>query len=192
MRSFFACAAVWLGLVAGVLPAQAAVGGVYPDSVDARGTTLQLNGSGVRYKAVFKVYSAGLYLAKKAHTPEDVVAMPGPKRVSITMLREIDANELGKLFTRGVEDNTGRAELSKLVPSLYRMGQVFAEQKKLQAGDTFVLDWVPGVGMQLLVKGKPQGEPFAEVEFFNALLRIWLGSSPADWKLKDALLGKAG
>ena len=34
------------------------------------------------------------------------------------------------------------------------------------------------------------GEPFKEPEFFNALLGIWLGNAPADWKLKDALLGK--
>ena len=72
------------------------------------------------------------------------------------------------------------------------MGQVFADFKKLLPGDTFELDWTPGVGTVLLVKGKPQGEPFPEAEFFNALLRIWLGSSPADWKLKEALLGKAG
>ena len=183
-----------LGVLATSAPAWAVtVGGVaYAENADQRGTALQLNGAGVRYKAVFKVYTAGLYLSKKASTPEDVMAMPGPKRISITMLREIDANELGKLFTRGVEDNTGRTELSKLVPSLYRMGQVFAEQKKLQPGDSFALDWIPGVGTVLLVKGKPQGEPFPEAEFFNALLRIWLGPSPADWKLKDALLGKAG
>ncbi|MCB2038583.1 MAG: chalcone isomerase family protein, partial [Ottowia sp.] len=28
--------------------------------------------------------------------------------------------------------------------------------------------------------------------FFQALMRIWLGNKPADWQLKDALLGKAG
>lgn len=194
MKSLIVSTAFWLCMLA----ASASVAAVtvasvtYADSVDQRGTLLQLNGAGVRYKAVFKVYAAGLYLPKKASTPEDVMAMPGPKRISITMLREIDANELGKLFTRGVEDNTGRGELSKLVPSLYRMGQVFAEQKKLLPGDTFELDWMPGVGTTLLVKGKPQGEPFLESEFFNALLRIWLGPSPADWKLKDALLGKVG
>jgi hypothetical protein len=194
MKSLCVCVALWLGALAASAPVWAVtVAGVaYADSVDQRGTVLQLNGAGVRYKAVFKVYTAGLYLPKKASTPEEVMAMPGPKRISITMLREIDANELGKLFTRGVEDNTGRGELSKLVPSLYRMGQVFAEQKKLLPGDTFELDWMPGVGTLLLVKGKPQGEPFPEAEFFNALLRIWLGTSPADWKLKDALLGKAG
>ncbi|MCB2038496.1 MAG: chalcone isomerase family protein, partial [Ottowia sp.] len=28
--------------------------------------------------------------------------------------------------------------------------------------------------------------------FFQALMRIWLGNKPADWQLKDALLGKSG
>lgn len=179
-------------LAAGAASGMTVAGVAYPDSVEQHGASLLLNGAGIRYKAVFKVYSAGLYLGKKASTPEEVLAMPGPKRVSITMLREIDANELGKLFTRGVEDNSGRGELSKLVPSLFRMGQVFAEQKKLQPGDNFVLEWTPGEGTLLFVKGKQQGEPFPEPEFFNALLRIWLGHSPADWKLKDALLGKPG
>ena len=41
----------------------------YEETTSLSGSTLQLNGAGVRYKAVFKVYTAGLYLEKKAHTP---------------------------------------------------------------------------------------------------------------------------
>jgi len=106
------------------------------------------------------------------------------------MLREIDANELGKLFTRGVEDNAPKGEMSHLIPGLIRMGEIFGEQKKLAAGDTFTVDWLPDSGATLTVRGKVQGAPFKEAAFFNALLRIWLGPNPADWKLKDALLGK--
>lgn len=39
------------------------------DSLDLRGTPLQLNGAGVRYKAILKVYTAGLYMGRKASTP---------------------------------------------------------------------------------------------------------------------------
>jgi hypothetical protein len=39
------------------------------------------------------------------------------------------------------------------------------------------------------VKGVVQGEPFVEPDFFKALMSIWLGSVPADYKLKDNLLG---
>ena len=153
-------------------------------------STVQRNGAGVRYKAVFKVYTAGLYLEKKASTPQEVASQRGPKRLSITMLREIDSTELGKLFSRGMEDNMDRAAFSRIVPGVLRMSQIFSDHKKLQAGDQFMIDWIPGTGTVITVKGKVQGEPFKEPEFFNALLGIWLGNLPADFKLKDALLGK--
>lgn len=161
------------------------------DTVDVNGTKLQLNGIGTRYKAVFKVYVAGLYLGRKATTPEEVYAAPGPKRLSITLVREIDSNELGKSFTRAFEDNTPKNEIMKLIPGLIKMGQIFAEQKKLLAGESFTIDWIPGTGTIITVKGKPQGEPFKEPEFFTALMRIWFGPNPADWKLKEQLLGKS-
>ena len=184
-----ALAGVMLSL--GAFAAQVDVAGVkLDDSIDVRGTKLQLNGAGVRYKAIFKVYVAALYVGKKIATPEEFYAATGPKRMSIVMLRDIDSNELGKAFTKGFEENAPKGEMSKLIPGLVRMGQVFADQKKLAAGDTFSMDWVPGTGTIITVKGKAQGDAFKEPEFFNALMRIWLGSNPADWKLKDALLGK--
>ena len=183
-----------LALVSAVLGASAAqvdVAGVkLNDTLDLRGSTLQLNGAGVRYKAVFKVYTAGFYVQKKVSTPEEALAAPGPKRVAITMLRDIDANELGKLFTKGVEENSPKSEMVNLIPGLLRMGQMFADQKQLKAGDTFTVDWLPGTGTVISVRGVAQPDPIKEQAFFNALLRIWLGPVPADWKLKDALLGK--
>ena len=95
------------------------------------------------------------------------------------------------MFTRGVQDNAPKAQMSKLIPGLIRMGQIFSDQKRLATGDVFTIDWVPGSGTVISVKGVVQGEPFKEPEFFDALMRIWLGENPADWKLKDALLGKA-
>lgn len=159
------------------------------DTSDVRGIKLPLNGAGTRFKGPFKVYVSSLYLEKKAATLEEVTSLPGPKRLSVTMVREIDASELGRLLTRGMEDNTGKSEMSKLVPGLLRMGQIFSEQKKLVPGDNFLIDWVPGVGSVVTIKGVVQGEPFKEPEFFKALMSIWLGPVPADFKLKDALLG---
>lgn len=159
------------------------------DQTTVNGTPLLLNGAGTRYKVIFKVYVAGLYLAQKADTPEKVTGQAGPKRLSVTMVRDIDAAELGKLLTRGIEDNMGKAALSTLVPGLMRMSQIFSDQKKLVAGDNFLIDWVPGSGTVITVKGQVQGAPFKEPEFFNALMSIWLGPNPADHQLKSALLG---
>ena len=180
-----------LVLSVGVLAAPVEVGGIKIEDVqDVQGSKLALNGAGVRYKAVFKVYAAGLYTGKKVATPEELLAAPGPKRMSITLLRDIDSNELGKAFTKGFEENSPKSEMSKLIPGLIKMGQIFSDQKKMLTGENFTIDWVPGTGTVITVKGKQQGEPFKEPEFYAALMRIWLGPSPADYRLKDALLGK--
>lgn len=163
----------------------------YEPHAEVGGQKLRLNGAGTRYKAVFKVYTAGLYLEKPARSLQEIAALPGPKRMSVTMLRDIDSSELGKLFSRGMEDNMERAAFSKLVPGVLRMSQIFTDHKKLLAGESFTVDWIPGHGTQVTVKGQPQGEPFKEPEFFQALLGIWLGPHPADEQLKKALLGEA-
>jgi hypothetical protein len=171
--------------------AQITVSGVrYDETTDLRGTKLQLNGAGIRFRGPFKVYTAGLYLTRKSHTAEEALMAPGAKRISITMLRDIDAADFGKLFTRGVEDNLDKPTFAKLIPGLIRMSQIFSDHKKLNAGDGFTLEWIPGTGTIISVRGVPQGEPFKEPEFFTALMRIWLGPSPADWQLKEQLLGK--
>lgn len=184
--------AVWAAAFAAPAWGQADVAGVkYPAAVQVGGGTLQLNGAGIRHRFVVKVYTAGLYLQGKAATPEAVLAAAGPKRLHVVMLREIDANDLGRLFTRGMQDNAPREEFAKSIPGTLRMADIFSSRKKLKAGDSFGVDWVPGQGTTVLVNGQPQGDAIREPEFFNALLRIWLGNSPADALLKDALLGKA-
>ena len=158
-------------------------------TVQVGGSTLVLNGAGIRWRLVVRVYTAGLYLAAKASTPEAVLAAAGPKRLHVVMLRDIDGNDLGKLFTRGMQDNSSRADFAKSIPGTLRMAELFAVKKRLTQGESFSVDWLPGQGTSILINGKLQGEPIKEPEFFQALMRIWLGTSPADANLKDALLG---
>jgi hypothetical protein len=159
------------------------------DSTTVGGVKIALNGAGIRYKGPFKVYVADLYTAKHVGSLEELIAAPGPKRLTMTMLREVEAGPFGKLLTRGMEDNNPRSEMSKLVPGLIRMGDIFSANKVLVPGDTIQLDWIPGTGLVVTAKGKVQGEPFKEPEFYKALMSIWLGPVPADFRLKDAMLG---
>jgi hypothetical protein len=187
-----ACACVAFALAGGAAPAAAAsVHGVdYAPKTTVEGQPLTLNGAGVRYKFVVPVYTAGLYLTQRATTPDEVLAAPGPKRLHIVMLREINATELGKLFTRGMEDNSSRADFARAIPGTLKLAELFAAKRKLVAGEHFSVEWRPGRGTQIVVNGQPQGTPVAEPEFFQSLMRIWLGPKPADALLKDALLGQ--
>ena len=166
------------------------VAGVKFDTgLDLAGQKLQLNGAGIRYKFIIKVYAAGLYLGAKASTPEAVLAAAGAKRIQIVALRDIDGNDLGKLFTKGIEQNSTRQEFMKSINGVLKIAEMFANKKDLMKGESFSVDYLPGVGSVVMLNGKPQGDAIKEPEFFGALMNIWLGKSPADEQLKDALLG---
>lgn len=159
------------------------------DSVTVSGTKLQLNGAGIRYKGPFKVYVGDLYTTRRVSSLDDLIAAPGPKRLSMTFLRDINSAEFGKLLTRGMEDNVSKQELYKIIPGMIKMGDIFAANKSFAPGDVCSLEWDPAKGLSVYAKGKLQAEPFKDPAFYRALMSIWFGNTPADWKLKDELLG---
>ncbi|MFZ3126471.1 MAG: chalcone isomerase family protein, partial [Rhodoferax sp.] len=152
-------AALFMGVTALAAPIEI-YGVKIEDSATVAGTKLQLNGAGTRFKGPFKVYVADLYTTKKINSLEELVAAPGPKRMTLTMMREIEAGPFGKLLTRGMEDNNPKAELSKLIPGLMKMSEIFSANKVFLPGETILLDWIPGTGLVIFARGKVQGEPF--------------------------------
>ena len=174
------------------LPAFAAVdvaGVKFDDTITVGGQPLVLNGAGLRTKVIFKVYAAALYLSEKKTTVPDVLAVAGPRRVAITMLREVSSEDFGKAFTDGLNANTLPAERNKILPQIMKFGEIFAQTPMLKKGDQLSLDWTPGEGTQCYLNGKKIGELMPDQAFYNAVLRIWLGDKPVDRSLKAALLG---
>jgi hypothetical protein len=197
----FARRLVVKGMIAGALlaaavslPAHAAVdvnGYKFEDTAKVAGKDLKLNGAGMRTKFVVKVYAAGLYLPEKKNTTADVLKQDGPRRVTLQMARDISSEDFGKAFMDGLNENVDRAEKQKIVAQIGKMGELFASVEGLKKGDVLHMDWIPGSGTQAELNGKKLGEPIPDINFYNAILRIWLGDKPVDKSLKPALLGDA-
>lgn len=160
------------------------------DSATVGGKSLVLNGAGARIKAVFKVYAVGLYLTEKKHTPADVLALTGPKRFKIVLLRELSSDEFGQAFLAGINKNLEKDEKSKYVNQITKMGDMFATLDDAKKGDVIIGDYVPGVGTTITFNGRQLGSTMPDGNFYNAILRIWIGAHPADNLLKPALLGE--
>lgn len=178
-----------LALAPGVQAAEVA-GVKLDDSVRVANQELKLNGAGVRFKVVFKVYAAGLYLAEKKTTVADVLAAPGAKRVALVMMRDLTNEELGQSFMAGIKKNSTLQERTKIVTQMMQFGEMFATIPELKKGDVIGVDWIPGVGTVSTHNGRKISEPLPDVAFYNALLKIWLGDNPADAQLKLNLLGE--
>jgi hypothetical protein len=160
------------------------------DTAQVANQELKLNGAGVRYKVVFKVYVGGLYLAEKKATTAEVLASPGPKRITLVAMREINSDDLGRSFVEGLNKNSDRAEKTKIINQMQHLGEGFAMTPLLKKGDLVTIDWLPGSGTLIQVNGKKVTEVLPDVVFFNALLKIWIGDKPADGQLKHAMLGE--
>ncbi|NEX60715.1 lipoprotein transmembrane [Noviherbaspirillum sp. 17J57-3] len=174
-------------------PGQAAIdvaGIKLEDAAKINGQDLKLNGAGIRYKAIFKVYVAGLYLPERRSSTADVLAVPGARRVTIVMLRDISNEELGRGFMSGIYQNSDKAEKAKFIGQLQKFGEVFASVPELKKGDALTVDWVPGTGTLIHLNGKRITDPLPDIGFYNALLKIWIGEKPVDTKLKRLMLGE--
>lgn len=152
-------------------------------------TPLVLNGAGTRFRTIFAVYDLGLYLKSRARTPEAVLEQPGPKKLSFVALRELSGTDLGVAFMKGLDANSPKNQVTRHTAATTRLIEIFSGKARLMPGETFSMDYTPGKGTVFFINGKAQGTPVGDAEFFTMVLRIWLGPAPADWKLKDALLG---
>lgn len=156
------------------------------------GPELVLNGAGIRTRAIFKVYVAGLYLSAKRGTTADVLALAGPKRVAMTMLRDLSAQQLSEALADGIRSNSTAAEQEALKARTDELVAVMNALGEAKKGDAILLDFLPDSGTGLVVNGQARGKPIAGDDFYRALLRIWLGDKPVDGDLKRGMLGQAG
>ena len=158
------------------------------DKVKVGSGELVLNGAGIRTRAIFKVYVGALYLGEKKSAAAEVLAQKGAKRVALTMLRELSAQQLNEAFESGIQANHSAAEVEAFKPRIAELLALFTDAKK---GDVILLDFVPESGTVVNVNGQARGKPIQGEDFYRALLRIWLGDKPVDGDLKKGLLGQA-
>src|SRR5215467_1605077 len=79
------------------------VGGIrLDDKTSVAGQELVLNGAGVRTRLVFKVYVASLYLPRRANDLAAVLAQ-SPRRIQLTMLRGLSADQFADALNEGLE-----------------------------------------------------------------------------------------
>jgi hypothetical protein len=190
---FFAL--LWFSVVPALMPGSAHAqapefGGVkIEDSITIYNNALLLNGAGVSTVGKNKMYVVQIYAKQRFATLDDMMAAPGPKRLMLTALRELDTAPIVKSFNRNLEDGN-RANMASLVPGMVGIGDLFKTKRTLAPGEVMTLDWIPIYGFTIYIGGKLQGAAYRQPELYKAAVSVWMGESSLDSKVKDALLGK--
>jgi hypothetical protein len=151
------------------------------------GATLQLNGAGVRTRAIFKVYVAGLYVPQKAADAATLLAQKGARRISITMLRNVDAETFAGALNDGLRNNHTEAQVAGFKSQIDALNANLKAVGEAKKGDVIHFEFVPDSGTRVTVNGQPRGSVIPGEDFFTAVLRIWIGDKPVDGDLKKGL-----
>ena len=181
-----------LGLAAlgGSAGAQVVVEGArYDSNIVLGGQPLLLNGVGVRKRVVFDIYVGGLYVSKKAARSEDLVSQPGPKRVALRFLRDVEGELFVNSLHAGLKANHSEAELARWQKQLETLTTTIKTIALARRGDTVYFDFTPQDGTRVSVNGVTRGPLIPGDDFYAAVLRVWLGETPADAGLKKGMLG---
>jgi len=165
------------------LHASSLAGVTLPDTVQAGGKTLVLNGMGLRTKFVVKVYVAGLYLEQKSSDPSAILNADVPKRIVMHFLRDVSKKQLADAFDESFNNNAPDAKKS-MKPDIDRLLDALEPVKD---GNEMVFTYVPGTGTTLVTNGKEK-LTIAGPEFSRVLFSVWLGPKPPNAGLKKGIL----
>ena len=148
---------------------------------------LEIKGAGVlRYLRFIKAYAGALY-TQPGLAPETVLS-DTPKRLEIEYFHALKGKDFGPATYKGLSKNLDAATIERLRPRIDYHNSLYVD---VQPGDRYALTYVPGVGTELALNGRPIGT-IEGADFAAAIFSLWLGENPYDRQFKNALLGLDG
>ena len=158
-------------------------------TVQVGAATLQLNGAGVRTRAIFSVYVAALYVPQKSADAAALLAQKGARRITLTMLRTVDADTFAEALNDGLRKNHSEAQLAGWKTQIETLNANLKAAGEARKGDVIHLEFAPEAGTRVTVNGQVRGSAIPGEDFYAAVMRIWLGDKPVDSSLKKGMLG---
>jgi hypothetical protein len=176
-----------IALGAGGAAAKECLGVNFPDQTQADGSTLTLNGLGVRKATLLKinVYVAALYVANPSSDPNAILGSKTPIKLILHFVRDVSAADI----SNGFDESFAKSAKGQLPALQARIAMLEDWMSDLTTGQQMTFIAMPGVGVQVNVSGTEKGTVSGD-DFTKAFLSIWLGNPPNP-EIKAGLLGGA-
>ena len=160
----------------------------FPEQAQIDGSTLTLNGLGLRQATFLKVnvYVAALYVTNVSSDPHALLGSNTPKELILHFLHKASDDDLKKAWEEGFAHNA-KEQLPALHERIERLKSWMAD---MQSGQRLTFIHKPGAGMQVEVNGTVKGTITGD-DFAPPFLPSGSGPHPPNPGLKSGLLGGA-
>jgi len=159
-----------------------------PAKITKDNSSLSLNGGGIRKKAFFKLYTAGLYTTEKSKNGTEIQNADKAVAIQLTITSSlISSSNMSEAIQEGFEASM-KGNTAPLKDKIASFINTF-KKEEIKEGDVFEIWYIPAVGVKSYKNGKLQGT-IAGLDFKKALFGIWLSDTPVDADLKKGLLGQ--
>lgn len=191
-RKALAGMAAMTALAAGVPSAQAQLREVegfrFEGSIRLGGADLVLNGIGVRKRFYLPIYVAALYVPQRSADPEVLLSQSGPRRMALRFVREVEAELFLTSLDAGMRKHYSPAQLAAWKGQWETLSVIISRMVLARRSDHMSWDYTPEDGARLMKNSVPRVPAIQGEDFYNAVLRVWLGPQPADAELKKGIL----
>lgn len=179
-------------LAAGVPSAQAQLREVegfrFEGSIRLGGADLVLNGIGVRKRFYLPIYVAAFYVPQRSSDPEVLLSQTGPRRMALRFVREVEAELFLTSLDAGMRKHYPPAQLAAWKDQWETLSVIISRMVLARRSDHMSWDYTPEDGARLMKNSVPRVPAIQGEDFYNAVLRVWLGPQPADAELKKGIL----
>jgi len=149
---------------------------------------LKLNGGAIRtmYYLV-DAYVGLMYVENPSDDPDYLISQDTHKRVVYHILvNRVSGRRIATAMYESMRLNLNEQEATALAERLEMLVAMF--DRKMERGDVGYVEYIPGKGSKVVIKGEERGI-IPGKDLFDALMKIWIGDQPVTQHFKEGILG---
>jgi hypothetical protein len=159
-----------------------------PETLEAGGVLLTLNGAGIRTRYFLDIYVGGLYLKEKSTDAAAIMEADEPMAIRLRIVTGLITNDRMQRSTEEGFQKSTRRNTAPIREEIDALIDVYDEE--INDEDLFDLVYVPEQGLTVSKNGVLRATIECGLPFKRALFGIWISDQPAQTSLKNGMLGQ--
>jgi len=156
-------------------------------SAISSGENLDLYGISIHSEQRNDIYVGALFSSTKVDKASQLLSPEISKRMSLKFVSKYSSRKMARLWKQRIAMNNPKSKWQPMTQEIVRFAGIF--KRAMQEGDELNLDFDPTSGTSVYLNGT-LFLTIPENDFYDLLLKVWIGSIPPTKNFKIGISGK--